>query len=90
MLYSHDEGEAETIILAEEINANLLIIDDYLAREIANLIGLKITGTLGILIRAKNKGLIQKVKPLIEKLIEAHFWIDQVLYHLVLEVSGEL
>lgn len=90
LLLEIGEGEAETIILAEEINADLVIIDDYLAREIAKMRGLKITGTLGVLIKAKNKGLIKMVRPLVDKLIKKSFWFDGKLYHLILELSGEL
>jgi len=47
------KGEVEVMILAEEINADLCIIDDLLARKYAKYLGLKITGTMGILIKAK-------------------------------------
>ena len=84
-----DEGEAQTIILAEEIGNSLTIIDDFTAREIAKIRGLKVIGTLGILLKAKKIGLIEKVKPLINELINNGFWIDKNLYNLILKISKE-
>jgi len=63
-----DEGEANAIELAREINADLVLLDEKEARRIARRLGLKILGTLGILILAKRKGHLKLVKPLIENL----------------------
>ena len=63
-----DEGEANAIALAREINADLVLLDEKEARRIARRLGLKILGTLGILILAKRKGHLKLVKPLIENL----------------------
>ncbi len=48
-----DEGESEAIVLALEVNSELLLIDDYDGREIARALGLKVTGTIGVLLKAK-------------------------------------
>ncbi len=85
-----DEGEACTIVLAEEINAELVLMDDYWGRKIAEYRNLKVTGTLGIISRAKNEGIINKVKPLIDKLIQSGFWIGDNLYKAVLKQNNEL
>lgn len=53
-----DKGEASAIALALEISAELIILDDYKARLTAEKLGLDITGTLGIIIRAKKNGII--------------------------------
>lgn len=63
----HD-GEVEVMILAQEIHADLVIIDDNAARKTAVYLGLPLTGTIGVLLRAKEKGLIPKVMPLVENL----------------------
>jgi predicted nucleic acid-binding protein len=84
----HD-GEAEVIILAEELKADIIIMDDKLGRRIAKLRGFKVVGTLRILIAAKKKGLIIEIKPLIEKLKEAGFWISDDVYKAILKESGE-
>ncbi|TZE80694.1 DUF3368 domain-containing protein [Calorimonas adulescens] len=83
------KGEVEVMILAKEINADLCIIDDYLARKHAKSLGLTVTGTLGVLIKAKEKGILKEVKPLIDKMLQKKFYIDRKLYNEVLEICGE-
>ncbi|WP_282780787.1 DUF3368 domain-containing protein [Phaeodactylibacter xiamenensis] len=63
-----DKGESSGITLALENEASLLIIDEKKGRGIAKKLGIKITGILGVMIRAKEIGVINRVKPLIEKL----------------------
>ena len=75
-----DRGEAEVIILAEELKANTVIMDDRLGRKIAHLRGFHVIGTLRSLVLTKDKGLIPGVKPLIEKLREVGFWISEDVY----------
>lgn len=83
------EGEVEVMILGREINADLLVIDDYMAREYARYLDFKVTGSLGVLLRAKEKGIIQKVKPSMEDFIENGIYIGDKLYHDILEIAGE-
>jgi predicted nucleic acid-binding protein len=85
-----DEGEAETIALSEEIGADLILIDDYWARKIAEYKSLKYTGTLGILLKAKKKGLIKEIKSILNELINKGFWISTELCNAVLKEAGEL
>ncbi|MFN2261674.1 MAG: hypothetical protein ABR595_06375, partial [Psychroflexus sp.] len=58
-----DSGEAEAIVLATEINADLIILDEKLGRFHAKHADLKLTGTIGILIKAKVNGLVSELKP---------------------------
>jgi len=89
LLIELDEGEAEVIVLAEELHANLIILDDNLARQIARLRGFKITGTLGILMAAKQQGLLPAVKPFLDRLRANGFWLNTDLYNRVLTQVGE-
>ncbi|MDN3513858.1 MAG: DUF3368 domain-containing protein [Candidatus Brocadia sp.] len=89
LLTDIDSGEAEVIILAEELKANMVIMDDRLGRMIAHLRGFHVIGTLRLLVLAKNKGLIPVVKPLIEKLKEVGFWISEDVYKDILLQTGE-
>jgi len=82
-------GEVEAIILSTEMPADLLILDDLLARKHAKVIGINITGTLGILLALKHKGIIHAVKPLMEQLINVGMYIDKKLYEDVLAMAKE-
>jgi predicted nucleic acid-binding protein len=85
-----DRGEAEAIALALELDAELLIIDEQLGRKIALNEGLNITGLLGVLLEAKSKNLIFKIKPLMDDLMDqAKFRIASSLYLEVLRLAGE-
>ena len=72
-----DRGEAEAIVLALELNADLLLVDDRDARSLAKKLGLKVMGTLGVIALAKYRGLAPKAKPIINQLIESGFWISR-------------
>jgi hypothetical protein len=85
-----DKGEAEAIILAIEMSAHLILLDEKRGRNIATKFNLRPLGLLGILIQAKKTGLILAVKPLLDKLRnKAGFWIDSKLYQAVLEAANE-
>ena len=84
-----DEGEASAIVCAIETENHLLILDDYKARRVAATLHLKFTGTLGVLIEAKQKGLIEKIKPLIAQLRELKFRISNELEEIILKSVGE-
>lgn len=64
-------------------------MDDHLGREIAKVCGLDFTGTLGILLKAKQDTHIRAVAPVLDALQQAGFWLDQDLIHMVLEKAGE-
>jgi len=80
-----DIGESEAIVLARELNANILIMDEKKGRRIAQANGQKIIGTVGILQVAKNRGLIRDLKAILDELIIAGVWIDRKLYQDVLD-----
>ena len=83
------EGEVEVMLLAQEQHADLVIIDDNAAKKTAKFLGINVTGTMGILIRAKQNGLIDEVKPLIEELLDKGLYIGQEVVDMVLEAAGE-
>lgn len=82
-------GESEAIVLAKEIKADLIILDDDKARKAAISQGLKATGFLALLVQAKAKGVIKEVKPIMDKLQQKGFFIGKDLYMDVIQKSGE-
>ncbi len=85
-----DPGEAEAIACAIETQANRLLLDERLGRNVAQRLGVRHIGLLGILIEAKRQGVITAVKPRLDKLIsQAGFWVGKPLYNRVLEAAEE-
>ena len=62
------KGETAVILLGLENPGSLVILDDLLARSVARGLGVKLTGTAGILISAKMKGLIEAIRPYLDQL----------------------
>lgn len=85
-----DMGESEAIVLAQELNARYVLLDDGLARRKARLIGLRMTGTLGILLMAKEAGLISAVRPILDELRQTDFRMSDRVYQQVLLKAGEM
>jgi predicted nucleic acid-binding protein len=87
--YKLDLGEAATIILAEELNANRVLIDEKLGRKVAQLRNLPVTGTIGLLLIAKNRGIIREIKPILDQFLSQGKRISTILYQEVLDIAGE-
>ncbi|MCL2170406.1 MAG: DUF3368 domain-containing protein [Defluviitaleaceae bacterium] len=83
------KGEVEVMILASELKADVCIIDDKLARQYAKHLGLELTGTLGLLIKAKERGLLDAVKPCLELMIQNEIFIGKTLYEQVIKLANE-
>ena len=83
-----DAGEAEAIALASEKNC-LPITDDKQARAAAKRLGVSIIRTVGILIRAKQNGIISEIKPILNALDENEFRISRALREEALKIVGE-
>ena len=84
-----DPGEATSIALASEYEESLLIIDEIKGRKAAKNMGISVTGSLGVLVATKNKGHIQAVKPLIEKIQKTNFRISEELIERILNKVNE-
>jgi uncharacterized protein len=84
-----DDGEAEVILLARELNADLVILDELLGRQFASSKGLVVTGTLGLLIKAKESCIIQKVEPLLRELQNQGIWMSDKLVSSILKKTNE-
>jgi predicted nucleic acid-binding protein len=84
-----DAGEAEAIVLSTELKADLVILDEKLGRFYAKNADLNVTGTIGVLIKAKEKGIIKKLKPLLIELTTKEVWISDKLISEIISLAGE-
>lgn len=89
LLADLDIGEAEVIVLANELKADRLLLDDLDARRFARRINRPIIGTLGILLTAKLQGKIPSVHDEILKLQGHGFWAAETLITQILSAAGE-
>lgn len=84
-----DKGEASAIALALETPNATVILDDQKARKIAAKLALEVTGTLGVMIKAKNENIISSVKSLLEKLSGTNFRLDKAIEEEALKQANE-
>ena len=84
-----DLGESSAIALAFEIPETVVVLDDIKARKIATQLGLLITGTIGIIVKAKLKGIIPSIKPILEKIKSTDFRLSKELEYLALRAANE-
>lgn len=84
-----DKGESSAIALALENSDSLLILDDIKARKIATQLGLSITGTLGIIIKAKLEGIIPSVIPILRKIKQTDFRLSNEVELQILKEAME-
>ncbi len=84
-----DAGEREVLALALGKADPLVILDDAAARNQARLLGIYFTGTVGVLIKAKQTGLIPAIRPRLDQLDRAGFYLRPEVRAQVLELMGE-
>ncbi len=83
-------GESAAIALALQAADSVLVIDETDGRKAATRLGLKIVGTVGILLRAKEQQIIERVEPYLQALrTKARFWLSDDLYNHALVLAGE-
>jgi len=83
-----DFGEAEAMALAQELG-HLIILDDHQARAVAKNIGLRISGAVGCLVKAKQEGVVTAIKPFLIALESSGFFMSKSLKEEVLRLAGE-
>lgn len=84
-----DPGESEAIALSMELACRNVVLDDKKARRIANQLGLRVVGTLGVLLRAKRLGVIAAVAPLLADLRAKGFHMTTALEEKALRLAEE-
>ncbi|MBW3571508.1 MAG: DUF3368 domain-containing protein [Gemmatimonadetes bacterium] len=83
-------GEGEAMVLAQELSADLLLIDERKARKTALQLGLPVTGIIGVLLEAKKAGLISAIKPILDQMeAVVAFRLKRSLYNAAVRAAGE-
>ena len=89
LVTSLGSGEKEVLGLGLETPDHLLVLDDRAARRYAIAVGLEVTGTVGVLLVAKERGLLDSVRPALDRLQRLRFRLSATTYRLVLDLAGE-
>ena len=80
-----DYGESEAVILCHELQADFLLIDDRKARDIAENFGIKCIGTIGILSIAREKGIVDELRPIFEMFLKRKRYFSLKLLNMILK-----
>jgi uncharacterized protein len=84
-----DLGETEAMILYKQLSADRLLIDDKNARRIAKLNDINTIGSIGILLAAKERGLIAAIRPMLDAVMQPPLYMGRALYQQALTLAGE-
>jgi predicted nucleic acid-binding protein len=82
-------GELEAMALYKKLRADFLLVDDKRARKVASLNDIEIIGSQGVLLFAKQQGLIKKIKPFIDKLLSSDIYVSERLIKKTLQLAKE-
>ena len=82
-------GEIATIMLAQTLSIDIVIIDDKPAKKTAKLFGLPVTGTLGVFLEAKRQNVIEEIAPLIALMRELNIYLSDAVVEMALRQAGE-
>lgn len=85
-----DPGEASAIALAIETVGSTIILDDLKARKLAVKLGLDLTGTVGVMLKAKNDGIISEIRPFILSIRKTNFRLSKQVEQEALKLAGEV
>jgi predicted nucleic acid-binding protein len=83
-------GEAQVIAVALELESAIVLIDERAARTYARSQGLPVRGTLGVVLHAKRRGLIERATAVLDELRRSGFWLDDTTYRKARELASEL
>lgn len=84
------EGEVEVMMLAQETGKEaLVVIDDNAAKKTAKYLGLTVTGTAGVLLKAKKRGILPEIRPVLESMKRKGFYISGNVEQMILEQAKE-
>ena len=84
-----DAGETHAMLLYKQLGADRLLIDDKRGRRVAKINNIGVIGSIGVLLSAKNSGLIPAVRPLLEQIGKSRVFVSAALVAAALEIAGE-
>ena len=84
-----DSGEASAIALSMSIRNSLLIVDELKGRKIAKKLNLRYSGTLGLILKAKQVGIIPTIAPVLQKIRKTNFWVAEELFEFLVRKANE-
>jgi predicted nucleic acid-binding protein len=84
-----DAGEATAIALALEDSNTLLVMDDLKGRKVARLLNITLTGSIGVIVKAKQRGIISSIKPLLDELQKTDFRASDKVIDEAYKIAGE-
>lgn len=90
LLKSLGPGEREVLALASASQESLILLDDAVARQHARKLGLRFTGTLGVILKAKQSGLLIEIQSILNKLEEKGFLLDKKTRAAMMSLAGEM
>ena len=82
-------GELATMALGLEHPERVILLDDLLARRVAEAAGLKVWGTLRVLIEGKKEGFVEELAPYVDRLVDAGMWLSADIRRRILRLAGE-
>jgi uncharacterized protein len=82
-------GEAQVIGVALELESAIVLVDERAVRAYARSRGLQVRGTLGVVLHAKRRGLIDRATPVLDELRRSGFWLDEATYRKARELASE-
>ena len=82
-------GEAQVLALALEVPGSLVLLDDRLARAVARMRNIRLTGTAGVLLKAKQEGHMSAVAPLLDRLLQLDFRLSDAVKASILKLAQE-
>ena len=85
-----DAGETEAMLLFKQVDADKLLIDDKRGRKVAKINNISTIGSLGVLLAAKQAGLITEVAPLVDQISSGLIYLSPELIKTVLDIAGEV
>lgn len=89
LLNELDIGEAEAIVLASELKADWVLMDEKKGRRKLTQLRMPKIGTVGLLLKAKQMGILSAVRPELEKLQQRGFSLSQSVIEIILQKAGE-